>query len=334
MNIRDNREISNFAARRVADAPTHKRIAAIYAGLILGMAALVSLVNYFIGNQIDNYGGLSNLGTRKILSTIQTMLPLAQSVIAMCLEIGFLAAMLRIARGQYVSPQTLRLGFDRFWQLMRCSIIKYLILIANVCAGVYFGILIFIMTPLSEPAMEVLTPYLSELTVLNSNLVMNEIDYAAFAGAMLPAYAICALTVGLMAVPVMYAYRMVNYIIIDHPGMGALAVLRESKKMMRRNRFALFKLDLRLWWYYAAMLAATVLCYGDVILPMIGVELPFHSDVTYFLFFGLYLGALFAVYYFLRSRVEVAYGMAYDALKPKEPANNGGVVLGNIFDMQ
>lgn len=332
MNIRDNREISKFAAQRLMYSQSEKRIVAIYAGLTLGMAALVMVVNYIIGQQIDNFGGLGGMGTRTVLSSIQTMLPLAQSVLTLCLEVGYLAAMLRVARGQFVSPQTLRLGFDRFWVLLRCSIFKSLILTANVFAGVYFGILIFMVTPLSEPAMEVLSPYLSELTVLDPTLVMNEMDYAAFAGALLPAYAICAVTIGLMAVPVLYSYRMVYYVIIDRPAMGALAALRESKKMMRRNRFALFKLDLRLWWYYAAMLAANVLCYGDVILPLLGVELPMSGDVSYFLFFGLYLAALFVSYYFLRNRAEVAYGLAYDALRPQEKQDNG-VVLGNIFDM-
>lgn len=332
MNIRDNREISNFAARRVADSPAQKRIVLLYAALALGMAALVTAVNYVLGLQMDNYGGLSHLGTRKILSSIQTMLPLAQSVLTLCLEVGYLAAMLRIARGQYVSPQTLRLGLDRFWVLLRCSIFKNLIVMANVFLGVYLGIMIFMMTPLSEPAIEVLSPYLAEMTVMDSTLALEEAAYAEFAATMLPAYAICAVSIGLLTVPVLYSYRMVNYIIIDRPAIGALAALRESKLMMRHNRFALFKLDLRLWWYYAAMLAATVLCYGDGILPLLGVEMPWNGDVSYFLFFAAYLAVLFAVYYFLRNRVEVAYGLAYDALRPQETQDNG-VVLGNIFDM-
>ena len=332
MNIRDNREISRFAAQRVADTPAHKKIAAIYSGLILGMAALVSVVNYILGIQIDNFGGLSNLGTRTVLSSIQTMLPLAQSVITMCLELGFLAAMLRIARGQYVSPNTLRLGLDRFWVLLRCTIFKNMLILANVFLGTYLGVMLFAMTPWSKPAMEVLSPYLSQLTVMDSTLVLEEGVYAEFAATLLPAYAICAVTIGLFTVPAVYSYRMAFYILIDRPGMGALAALRESKRMMRHNRVALFKLDLRLWWYYAALLGATVLCYGDVILPMLGMELPLSGDAGYFLFFAAYLAALFAVYYFLRSRAEVAYCLAYDALRPQEKQDNG-VVLGNIFDM-
>ena len=40
---------------------------------------------------------------------------------------------------------------------------------------------------------------------------------------------------------------------------------------------------------------------------------------------------LFAIYYFLRNPMAVAYAKAYDSLREK-PADNG-VVLGNIFDL-
>jgi hypothetical protein len=71
------------------------------------------------GTAVADAGGLGNIGTRSILSSLQTMLPLVQSVVILCLDVGFMAAMLRVARGQYVSQNTLRLGFDRFWVMLR-----------------------------------------------------------------------------------------------------------------------------------------------------------------------------------------------------------------------
>ena len=143
---------------------------------------------------------------------------------------------------------------------------------------------------------------------------------------------ICGIIIAVAVVPMWYSYRMCSYIVIDKPGMGALMVMRESKQMMRKNRVSLLKLDLGFWWYYLALFAAQSIAYGDVLLPMLGVELPGNGDVWYFVFMVAYLGALFAVYYFLRSRVEVAYGLAYDCVRPEEPKDNG-VVLGNIFQM-
>ena len=61
-------------------------------------------------------------------------------------------------------------------------------------------------------------------------------------------------------------------------------------------------------------------------------ELPWSGDVSYFLFYGLYLAATLALVYFLRNRVDVTYALAYEALRPKEKETSG-VVLGNIFNM-
>ena len=120
MDLRNIREIKEFSSRRLLDSPSQKQIVAIYAACVFTMAALVTVLDYVLGLQIDNYGGLSNLSKRSMLSSVQSMLPMLQSLLAMCLEVGYLAAMLRIARGMYTSPQTLRLGFDRFWLLLRC----------------------------------------------------------------------------------------------------------------------------------------------------------------------------------------------------------------------
>ena len=129
-----------------------------------------------------------------------------------------------------------------------------------------------------------------------------------------------------------YRYRMADYILIDRPGTGALAALRESRYMMRGHRVQPLRLDLSLWWVYAAMLLTTAACYGDLLLPALGISLPISDTAAYFVFFAVYLAATFAVYYFLRNRVEVTYALAYDSLRPKEPEDKS-VVLGNIFQM-
>ena len=332
MNLRNIREIREFASRRLAESDSQKRIVLFYAALVLGLTALVTLAGHVLGIQIDNYGGLSNLGKRSMLSSIQSMLPFAQSVLVMCLDLGYLAAMLRIARGRYTSPQTLRLGFDRFWLLMRCSIFKGLIISAVMFVSLYFGVMIYMMTPFSDAAVEIITPLMSQVSMLDTSIVIDDATYALLMEAMMPAFAICGLLTMVLGIPVFYNYRMVDYVIIDKPAIGALAALRESKQMMRGNRFRLLKLDISLWWYYLASAAATAVCYGDVFLAMLGVELPVSEAVSYFGFYALYLAATFCVYFFLRNRAEVCYGLAYDALKPEE-TQDGGVVLGNIFQM-
>ena len=332
MNLRNLRQIREFAPQRLEEAPMQRKIVMIYAGLALGMTVLVTLLNHLLGLQIDNYGGLSNLGKRSMLSSIQSMLPIAQSVVTMCLEIGYVAAMLRIARGMYSSPQTLRLGFDRFWVLLRCSVLKGLILSGVMVGCVYIGMKIFIMTPFARPAMEIMEPIVSQLSVLNSELVIDDAVYMELVRSMVPGFAISGIVLLVLGGPIFYALRMTNYVIIDKPGMGALAAMRASRKMMRGNRRQLLKLDISLWWYYLATAAAAVICYGDVLLPMLGISLPVSEEIAYFGFYGLYLLVSFAIFVLLRNRVEVTYALAYDAVKPEEK-QDGGVVLGNIFQM-
>lgn len=332
MDIRNCREMKNVASQRVKASPSQKKIVVIYAALALGMAALVTVVSHVLGLQIDHYGGLSNLGKRTMLSSLRSMLPLVQSLLTMCLDLGYLAAMLRIARGMYTSPQTLRLGFDRLWLLLRCAVFKGLIVAGVLFFCLYFSIMIYMLTPFSDAAVEIVAPLLSQTSVLDTGIVIDDATYAALMEAMIPAFGICGLLMLVLCVPVLYNYRMVHYIIIDKPAIGALMALRESKQMMRGNRFALLKLDLSLWVYHAVFAVTGVLCYGDVLLPMLGVELPVSAEAAYFLFYGLYLLASFAGHYFLRNRAETCYALAYDAVKPEEKQDNG-VVLGNIFQM-
>jgi uncharacterized membrane protein len=332
MDLRNIREIKETSAERLAKSPSQRKIVVIYAALTLGLMALTALLSYVLDLQMDNFGGLSNLSKRTMLSSVQSMLPFAQSLLTMCLDLGYLAAMLRIARGMYTSPQTLRLGFDRFWLLIRCAIFKGLIVAAVAFFCLYFGVMIYMLTPFSNAAVEIVAPLLSQTSVLDASIVIDAATHAALMEAMIPAFVICGLLMLVLGVPVLYSYRMVNYIIIDKPAISAMMALRESKRMMRGNRLALLKLDLSLWVYYAVLAVTTVICYGDLLLPMLGVQLPISEDAAYFVFYGLYLAADFAVLYFLRNRTEVCYALAYDAVKPEQQQDNG-VVLGNIFQM-
>lgn len=238
--------------------------------------------------------------------------------------------MLRIARGQYASPNGMRLGFDRFWVLLRCALLKGLIFGGVAIASLYISIMLYMMTPLSNSAVDILMPLVKNAGT--SGIVLDDATYAQLVDATTPAMGIFGVLFLALAAPVFYRYRMADYIIIDRPATGALAALRDSRMMTKGSRWNLFRLDLSMWWYYAAVLVSAAIGYGDQILPALGITLPFSDTVAYFLFFGAYLAATFAVYYFLRNRVEVTYALAYDSLRPQEPENKGAV-LGNIFQM-
>lgn len=330
MDICNTSEIKAAALRRLTDAGQAKRIAAIYAGVTLGLSALVTILGLVLEAMMSGTTGLGGMGRRTILSSVQSMLPWVVGLITMCVELGYQAAMLRVARGQYASPQTLRLGFDRFWVLLRCILLEGVILFAIAFGGIYIATMLFMLTPFSGRVMEVLSPVLENVTLLSPEMVLDEALYDQLMQAMIPAFVMCAIVVAAAAIPVLYRLRMARFVIIDKPGIGALAALRESRKMMKGNCLRLAKLDISLWPYYIGCVFASLLCYGDVLLPMMGVRFPWSDTVSYYLFLALYLAVQFAVYYFLKNQAEVAYSIAYDSIRPKEPKTEG-VALGSIF---
>ena len=332
MELSNPSELIRSSDQRLAQAPQARKIVLIYAGISLILALVFTLADYLLGLGVSRTGGLANMGSRAILSAVQTVLPFIHTGIAMCVDLGYLSAALRIARGQYASAQSLRLGFDRFWPLLRLTVILGLIYLGIGTVSVYVSSMLFVMTPLSSSFMSLLTPLLSQASAADPTVLLDEAAYGQLVSAMTPVFVISILIFCLAAAPVFYRYRMADYLLIDHPGMGALAILRESRQMMQGNRRKLLKLDLRLWWYYALVLLTTGLAYGDMLLPLMGISLPWSDTFSYYLFYGLYLGAQFALTLCLRNRVQTTYALAYDSLCPRQTQSQG-VVLGNIFQM-
>jgi len=330
MDIYNPSEVKKAAVRRLRDAESAKKVALVYAGLTIGLSALVAVLALILNLLIDQSGGLSGMGRRTVLISLQNILPVIAIPLSLCLELGYQAAMLRVARGQYVTPQTIRLGFDRFWVLLRCVLLEAVMLFGVCLGGIYLGSLLFMMSPFSNRAVEIVQPLMANATVLNPQVVLDSGVYDQLMGAMAPAFVLCLILVAVLAVPLAFRYRMAQYVIIDKPGIPAMMALRESRKMMKGSAWKLFKLDVSLWWYYVLDVLARLLCYGDVILALVGVSLPWSDTVSYYGFFVLYLAAQFAIYYFLRNRAETAYAIAYDSIRPKE-APTGGAVLGSIF---
>ena len=330
MTIPSFKILKKNAAERVAAAENSKKIVLIYVGAVTVLALLVTVVNYALKLQISQLGGLSNMGLRSVLSTVQSVLPMLQSVVTLCLQLGYMAAMLRVARQQYASEQTLKLGFDRFWVLLRYVILESCLYTLAGLAAFWIAVQVYLLTPLSRSAMSMVTPEMADPNVI-IELLQDPVFAGEITAAMLPLFVLFGILYTVLFVPINYSLRMGRYVLIDKPGQGAVFAMKESRNMMRGSRIRLFKLDVSLWWWYAISVISSLLCYGDVLLPMVGVELPFSADVSYFLFYGLFLVAQFLAAYFFGNYIQVVYAQVYNALKPRE--KDTGVVLGNIFQM-
>ena len=114
MTLPESRFLKDAAHRRLSGAGETKKIVLIYIGMLTAVSAVTTVAQYGLGKGISQTGGLQNIGMRSVLNTVSTCLPLAQYLIIACLTLGFTAAMLRTARGQYASPKTLKAGAERF----------------------------------------------------------------------------------------------------------------------------------------------------------------------------------------------------------------------------
>lgn len=324
MNIRQPKTVRSVARELLSRAGQLRQILLIYCGLLLASYLVTTGLNVGLDSMMSRSGGLGNLGTRSMLSTLQALLPLANTLVMLVLDLGLLAAMLRISRGQYTSPQTLRTGLARFFPMLRLILLQIPIYLALGVLAMYAAL--FFVTPLSNAAMELLTPIVTagaSSQQMMDSLLADEAALMSFFRAIAPMYGIVlVLLLGLM-IPVSYRLGMAKLVILDDPRAGAFRAVSESLKMTRHNCMAFFKLDLSFWWYYLLTLLVSVLSMAESFLPL--------SEAMGWLLYGAALLLQTLIYYFLRPRLEVSRCLIYNAIRPKPQSS--GVAIGNIFQM-
>lgn len=326
MNIRQPKTLKLTARELLSRASQLRQILLVYCGIVLASCLVTTGLGQGLGSLISRSGGLGNLCTRSMLSTFQTLLPIAHTLVLLVLDLGLLAAMLRISRGQFTSPQTLRTGLARLFPLLLLTLLQIPIYLALGVAAMYAAMMLFFLTPLSNGAMELLTPIVtagaSSQQVMDM-LLTDEAFLAGFLQAIIPMYIIVlVLLLGLM-IPVSYRLGMAKLVILEDPRAGAFRAMSASFRMTRRNCMAFFKLDLSFWWYYLLNLLVGVLSMLDSFLPM--------SESAGWMLYGMSLLVQLLVYYFLRPRVEVSRCLIYNAIRPKPQST--GQAIGNIFQM-
>ena len=315
MPIRDRNALLGAADDTLTrEGPKLQQLLLIYLAIITGLSVAASLLTLVLSNRIADTGGLSGMGLRSVLSTVQSVLPLIQTVVMTGLQLGYCHAVLNARRGRYFSRDTLFGGFRRFIPLVCTYMLQGLLYAGLALVAMYLSTYIFRMLPVSSDFQALMAPLMGSVSALNDTIVLDEATILAASRAVLPVLGIFALVYIPLLLPTYYRYRMTMFRLIDHRRPRPLMAMRESRIMLFRNRFALLKLDLKLWWYYVLQLAILLVCYGDQILALWGVTLPWSADVSYLLFLGLSLALQFAVFWFAMNRVTLIYAAAYEEL--------------------
>ncbi len=291
----------------------YTRLVLIWAGAAAGLSLAAGLLNYLLDTGIAGTGGLDGMGLRGLLSTAQSVLTMAASLLLPFWSLGYLAATLGMARQQPVSERTLLSGFRRFGPGLRLTVLEGLVY-GLLCMGVtYLSVMILAMTPLARPVVAVMEPMMEAL-LTDPSWMPSQAQSMALLEAMLPmllwAMGLCLL----VTVPVSYRLRFARLRLMDDPGCGARAALKTSFYMTKGHCLDLVKLDLGYWWFYLLELLILALSYGDTLLPLLGVSLPFGPELAFWLFYVLALVLQVAVYTVFHNRVSIAYALYYDSL--------------------
>lgn len=315
MNIGNIRQT---ASENLAQARYNPRkLVLFHTGAALALTTVLTILNFILTRQIDGTGGLSGLGSRAILETARRMLQYASAILLPFWELGFVYAAIQLARGQEASPESLLEGFRRFMPALRLMLLRMVIyaVVGIVCMNI--SVTIFTMTPLANPMMEILEPVLNAGSAEEIQILMEQLPTEDMMEAILPAWIIFAVLFVLVMIPLLYRLRMAEFVLMDQPKTGAFAAVRSSFRMMRRNCWNLFRLDLGFWWFYLLLVPVTLLCYGDVLMGALGITLPIGENAQFFLFYIAYVLCQLALYTFAWGHVQTTYGVAYDTLLQK-----------------
>ena len=109
-----------------------------------------------------------------------------------------------------------------------------------------------------------------------------------------------------------------RYLVLD-AHMGAFQALKTSARITGGQKWSLAKLDLHFWWFYGLEALISILCYGDLLLPLLGVDLGMNGTLASFVFYALALACQIGLYAWQKPRIMASYALFYHDLLPKEP---------------
>ena len=280
------------------------RLVLIHTGVLLLLSILGSAINLYLDSQISGTGGLSGLGTRSVLQSLQTFLQYGTTLFTPFWQAGFTIAMLHIADGKPASEKDLLGGFRRWTAVLSLQLFTMMLLFGVAIACGYLAATIFALTPFSEPLALAIEPMLASGT-----LDMSAISTDVLLDAYIPLLVIYLLILLPLVLYFTLSLRLSNYLILDQR-MGGFMAIHFSMAAMRGKRLKVLKLDLSFWWYYLAEVLLTIVCYLDIILPFLGITLPFNETVAFFAALVLYAALELAFHLWKKPYHDTAYALA------------------------
>ena len=314
MTIRDRKALKHSAKNALAySAYPARRLFGIHIAVTAGIALVLSVLNYLLNLGIDNTGGLDGIGNRAVLQTIQQLLSTANSLALPFWQIGIVFVSLQLFRRQEVAPASLLTGFRRLGPVLRLYILKVLIVMAAVMGSTYISSTILSFSPLTDALSLLILSKLPNIESATTEdllaLLQDPAFLKEFVRAFIPMLLIMLATAFICLILILYRIRLADFVVMDHPELGARNAIKTSWKLTKGNCISLFKLDLSFWWFYGLeFLLASLYLYGLVVMVLRG------AGIMTLVCDLLYCAGQVALYTWANGYLQTTYAAAYEVL--------------------
>lgn len=298
-----------------------RRMAAIHTGVAVALALMTTVLQYVLQAGVGNTSGLSGIGTRSVLETIQTVLHYANMILTPFWGLGFLYVALQWAKGEYARKEDLLTGFQRFGPYLGLMLNRGLLAFAVAFITMNISSIFYMITPAAAELTEFAAATGGDAAAVMEMMdQMSLEDIMSLTSSLIPVLVIWLVLFAALLIPLLYRFRFAEYVILENKGLRGIGAMVLSAALLRRRCWQLFRLDLKFWWYYGLKILCMVLCYLDMLLGALGVALPVGGEMAYLGSYLLYLVALFCVEVAFRPQVDTAYALTYETLKERNPA--------------
>ena len=289
-----------------------RRLAVIHAGAMVAFGLVLTVLQYLLAEGIGNTSGLSGLGTRSVLETMRTVLQWANMLLLPFWNLGFLYVAMQWVRGKNPQTRDLLAGFHRVGPCLGLILNRTMLTLCVVILVINVSSVAYMMMP-SSAWLRDLAMEFSDVNALQTYLYeLNEARIMEMFWNLIPMVLLSLVLMAIALIPMLYRFRMAEFVILQYPGVRGMPALLVSAALMRRRCWQLFKLDLRLWWYYGLKVLCLLMLYAELVLAMFGII--FSGEVTFLLGYLLYLAGIFCVETLFRPQVDTAYGAFFEKL--------------------
>ena len=320
MAILNTRELRARGAA-VADRfrPETGKLVLLYCGVMAVLGLGSNGLNLYLNSQISQTGGLGGLGMRSILQTIQSVLNYVNMFFGPFWSAGFLLAVLGMVRGTAPQPGDLTGGFRRFGRIFSGVIFQLMVTILVVVGAANVASILFSMTPTGMRFAELMQQLVNDPGFITGDINLELIPLEELLQGLRWLLGLTMVLFLPVYIRISYSFRMATYLMMERT-IGGFQAHFESMRLMRGHKWQIFKLDFSFWWYYVLAALIAVVGYLDVVLALVGVEVPVNEMVLFFGTLAVYFVLLTGLYLWKKCDVDAAYLLAYEQIAYPEEA--------------